>query len=356
MVTPQPGVWAWAAGAGGCNHFRQLEPLRVAASLGIGVGNGHVLSDTILEAFDTLLVHQINQPNATEAWQKLARSGTHRMIIDVDDNMWEPDFQPFRLAYTEDAIARLESNLRVAHVVTTPSPVLAEKLTQFNANVWVVPNTVPEWLLDWNPNLTRYDRRTGRQRGFIGWQGSGHHRLSMTQPIIDQIGRFMGANPNWDWRIYGGHRVVAAHMQHRIHHIPWEDDLTLYYRSLAFDIGIGPMQRTPFTAAKSSLRAVEYAALGIPAVLADEPPYRGWVTPEMTGFLIDPDRPGDWFEALDFLAKHPETRREMGDLARLRAREWTTEAAIMAWVEAWDSVTETRTDNVVWLPKKGPTP
>jgi glycosyltransferase involved in cell wall biosynthesis len=164
----------------------------------------------------------------------------------------------------------------------------------------------------------------------------------------------MAANPNWDWRLYGGHRVTAIHLQHRIEHIGWTEDLTQYYRSLAFDVGIGPLQRTPFAAAKSSLRAVEYAALGVPAVLSDEPPYRGWVTPQVTGFLIDPDRPGDWFEALDFLAKNPEARTQMGELAKLRAREWTTEAAIMAWVQAWDSVTETRTDNVLWLPKKGP--
>lgn len=352
-MTPEPGIWAWAAGTGGCHHFRQLEPLRVAGQLGVGVGHGLVLSDLILESFDTILVHQINQPRATQAWQKLARLGEHRMIMDVDDNMWEPDFEPFRLAYTPDTLARLEANLRVAHVVTTPSPVLAEKLTEFNPNVWMVPNTVPEWLLSWSPNLQRWDPRGRRQRGFIGWQGSGHHRLSMTQPVIDQIGKFMAANPNWDWRIYGGHKVAAAHMQHRIHHVGWQNDLTTYYQSLAFDIGIGPMQRTPFTAAKSSLRAVEYAALGIPSVLADEPPYRGWVTPGVTGFLVDPDRPDGWFEALDLLAKHPDARQQMGELARLRAQEWTTESAISAWVQAWDSVTETRTDNVVWLPKKG---
>jgi glycosyltransferase involved in cell wall biosynthesis len=342
-VNPDSGIYAWAGGAGGCNYFRQLEPLRVLIDQGVNGMWGPLLTNDELQRFDTIQVHQLNEPRASVAWQKLARHGAHRLIIDVDDDVWNPDFLALKLGFTAERLSTLESNLRVAHVVTTPSPVLAEKLLDFNRNVWVVPNTVPAWLLDHRPVRNRTHRRGyPLSQRYIGWQGSDHHRLSMTPLVLVQLRDFMRNHQGWSWRIYGPHRVEWEGNQDRIEYTPWQQDVDSYYRSVAIDVGIGPLQRTPFTAAKSSLRAIEYAAMGVPAVLSDEPPYRGWVTPD-TGFLIDPDRRYGWFEALDLLARNPDLAKKMGRAARERARMWTTEAAITAWVEAWNSVAEQST-------------
>lgn len=101
------------------------------------------------------------------------------------------------------------------------------------------------------------------------------------------------------------------------------------------DIGIGPLRDTRFNRAKSSLRAIEYAALGIVAVLPDLPIYHGWVEDGVTGRLITPSRTlaGVLHEIAD-----PYTRRQMASAARARAAGWTTEANIGRWLEAWHSL------------------
>jgi hypothetical protein len=323
------GVYGWSPGHGGVHHHRIAEPLRVLRDMGNHAFHGQALDDVILSQVDTVLVHTLHTEQPSEAWQRLAKLQTHRLVIDVDDWMWNPDYPPFREAYTPDVLDRLYRNIEAAHVVTTPSPVIAEYLTRFNRNVWYVPNTVPGWLLDVDMEPRPYP--------VVGYQGSPSHAKDWTAGQLNQLGRFLSRHPLWRLRLYGGiklHTGSAPDLLQRTTTTSWMS-VQDYYRTVSMDVGLGPLRDTPFNRAKSGLRAQEYAALGIVAVLPDHPIYRPWIESGHTGRLVYSHE--TLSNVLGEVAEAHDWRRRAAQVARAKAAQWTTENAIESWVEAWHS-------------------
>lgn len=331
------------------HHHRQAEPLRVAAQHGIRTGGGIRLDNEIAEAFDTILVHMLWDDGLSNAWEELAAKGDHRLIFDIDDVMWRPDWAPFAQHYTHERMKRVWRNIGLSHVVTTPSPYIAEKVAEYNPNVWIVPNTVPEYLLhlnrpdppvplDGHKNFTRFDDGPfgwRRDQPVIGYQGSPSHATDFPGWLMSTLLTFLEQFPSWQLHFWGPDHLPGW-PAHRVGRTPWQPDVRKYYMSLSMDIGIGPLAPTPFNAGKSALRAIEYAALGIPCILSAGPAYDGWVDDGNTGLLI-PWRDGAWEDALSFLARDPDLRARMGAAAREKAAAWTTEANVARWVDAWNS-------------------
>ena len=318
------GVYGWSPGDGGVHHHRIAEPLRVLGDQGVTTATGVELDDDILSRVDTVLAHTLHGVPESEAWHRLAQLDTHRLVLDVDDAMWSPDWPDFRAHYTPEVLDRLMWNVRRSHVVTTPSPVIAEHLAHYNTNVWVVPNTVPAWLVD--------HEMPAREHPTVGYQGSPSHAREFRRSMPG-LGRFLAPNPDWHLALWGPWRPDVEHERLTVH--PWANTIDDYYRSVSMDVGIGPLADTKFNRSKSSLRAVEYAALGIVAVLPDLPPYRGWVEDGVTGRLI---RSGQTMRGvLHQVAADPDWRAHASKTARERASAWTTEASIGRWVEAWNS-------------------
>lgn len=347
-MSPQPGIYAWSTGKGGVHHYRQGEPVRVSGQLGARTGVGNRLDNEVCEQYDTILVHMLwDEPNS-EGWEQLAASGHHRMVFDIDDVMWSPDWKPFAEHYTPAVLARVWRNIELAHVVTTPSPVIAEYLTQTRGhrNVWCVPNTVPEWLLSWQmparPRPARWSNAFDIDPLVVGYQGSPSHQRDLPPRILDQLVEFLEHQPAWALHFWGPDRLDGWPLD-RVGGTGWIESVTSYYRQLSMDIGIGPLRRSVFNNGKSSLRAVEYAALGIPAVLSAGPAYQDCRTPDgvgmvehgVTGLLVEQWE--SWADALMALARDPAARERMGAEARKRAAAWTTEAGIDRWTIAWNS-------------------
>lgn len=320
------GVHGLTAGVSGVHRHRITEPIRVLAELGENATWGPELSEETLAGCDTVLAHELHEEHELPGWLELARRGTHRMILDVDDVVWRPDWAPMREAWTDDALGRLWQAVRVAHVVTTPSTVIAEHLTRYNRNVWVVPNTVPAYVLE-------LERTVGTPT--LVQQTSSTHQRDWTSSVQRHLARWLNTFPDWHLRLYGEIGANVEDWGGRVTRAPWQSDPGAYYASLACGtVGIGPLRDTSFNRGKSALRAIEYAALGIIAVLPDLPPYRGWVDDGVTGLLVHPHQ--TLYGALCAVANaEPDVRDKMSKAARERAAAWTTEASITNWVEAW---------------------
>lgn len=322
------GVYGWVPGSGGVRYFRVLEPLRVLADRAdCYVGSGVELDDDILNQCDTVLAHGLHGERESQAWRTLERSDSHRLVLDIDDWMWEPDYRPFRDHYTPEVLARLFDNVRRAHVVTTPTEVLADFLLGYNPNVHVVPNTVPEWLL--GLPMPERDRPT------IGYQGSPSHLRDWTSSYTAGVARFLAAHPDWGIHFYGLDPGELALVASSAKYTPWAGTVEEYYRTVSFDVGIGPLRPSRFNRAKSGLRAIEYAARGIVAVLPDLEPYRGWVEDGVTGRLVATHN--TIRGVLTDVARDDDGRAKMAAAARERAAGWTTEANLERWVRAWTS-------------------
>jgi hypothetical protein len=328
-MSPSAGIYGWSTGKGGVHFYRIEEPLRVAAAQGVNAAWGLHLDDAVAEQHDTILAHMLNDERHSEAWEKLAANGAHRLIFDIDDAMWAPDWGPFREHYTPEVMARVWRNISLAHVVTTPSPLIAEYVQRHNPNVFVCYNSVPEWLT----HVTMPDRARPR----IGYQGSSSHRHDFSPGVLGALHRFLFEHPLWDMHVWGEFDFHGDEwLTGRIGKTGWQGSMAAYYRSLSMDIGLGPLARTTFNDCKSGLRAIEYAALGIPAVLADSPAYRPWIVNCVSGFL--PTTDDEWYSCLHQLATDDAYRQFVSHNARNLARKWTTEAQFPNWAAAWNSV------------------
>jgi glycosyltransferase involved in cell wall biosynthesis len=333
------GIYGWSYQSGGVHHHRIAEPLRVARQYDIDAQHGQQLDDDIAERYETILAHMLWDPRASEAWEKLARQQRHRLVLDLDDLMWHPDFAPFTDHWNAETLERLFRNIRLAHVVTVTTPFLAEQVYPLNHNVHVVPNTIPERLLHTDnprpwPDSKTFRTTHERGRYVIGYQGSPSHSPDWPTWMFRDLRDALALLPlSWTLHFWGPD-TIDGWPKARCGHTPWMP-IGDYYAAVSMDIGLGPLKPSPFNRAKSGLRAIEYAALGIAGILSDTEEYRRYVTAGETGILVP--QGGSWRDAIVELATQPIERARLAANARVAAKSWTTEECITNWTEAWSS-------------------
>lgn len=338
-MTERFGVHGWSTGKGGVPYFRLSEPLRVIASRGVHISYGPQLDDEILSKVDTVVADKLWHPAASVGWQQLAKLGTHRLVIDCDDWVWGPDWKPMQEAWHPEALGQLFRNVQVAHVVTTTTPQIAEYLAKLNRNVWIVPNTVPERIL---ADDNRFDDAVSAEAPSIVYEGSPSHTRDWSNSSAGKhLYWFLREHPDWMVNWFGSiPEGLPEAFPGRIALHGWRSEVDDHFAALAAatvpgDVMIGPLRDTPFNRAKSGLRAQVASALGIIPVLPDMPNYRPFVQDGVTGRLI---RSGQTMRrVLAEVAKEPSWRTAAAAAARTAAKAWTTENAIGAWIEAWNS-------------------
>jgi len=86
-----------------------------------------------------------------------------------------------------------------------------------------------------------------------------------------------------------------------------------------FQVGLMPLEDTPWTRAKCAYKALQYMALGIPPVLSPVGANAEAVDRDEQGIWAS-DTHG-WFEGIDRLLSNPALRKQMGQAARPRVEQ-----------------------------------
>jgi glycosyltransferase involved in cell wall biosynthesis len=152
--------------------------------------------------------------------------------------------------------------------------------------------------------------------------------------VAPRVRRFLSRNPDVDFHAIGQNYLAENKIEGRW--TPWSADLFDYYRTIDFDIGIAPLIPSRFNRSKSAIKALEYAALGIPVIASDEAPYQGFVVDGVTGFLGSRDH--EWEARLRDLVNDEDMRLEMGRAAKERARKWAISEGWKLWADAYRSL------------------
>jgi glycosyltransferase involved in cell wall biosynthesis len=312
-------VYGWNGGTGGTFWYRISEPLRGLAGLGHKTSTGPALSDEVLEQHNTILVHLLHGERESQTWQRLADRRSHRLIIDVDDDVWNFHHTTFTAAFwTDERLLRLQNNIACADLVTTPNYALAKLLGELNPNVAVIPNTVPAWLLS---HRRPHDYVKATSKFTLGYQGARQHTNDFREIGADLL-TLLARHRSVRLRIYGELNPLGL-PPGRVIRFMWQHDVPTYYRDLNMTVMIGPLADIPFNYGKSFIRALEASALGIPAMLTDVPEYRNIIEHGRNGWLIPPGE--SWFPYFEWARTHREEVEEMGRVARGYAAQYTTE-------------------------------
>jgi glycosyltransferase involved in cell wall biosynthesis len=318
------------ADQGGCGHYRILWPAHALADQGhdVTVGDGHVPPDT-----DVVVVQRPLRRAYAERVIPLLQSRGIAVVVEVDDDFQTVD--PRNPAW-RDTHPRLSPDRNwqwlakaaaLADLVTVSTPALADRYGG-HGRVVVLANYVPSSLLA--------VQVVPEERPVLGWTGSVATHPGDLDVAAQAVRQALAGRPGWRFRAVGGQQTLralglSADAGHET--VPWTTDLTAYVEQYARLTGaIVPLAPGPFNEAKSWLKGLEAAAVGVPFVASASGPYRQ--LHDLGAGLLATTR-GDWKRQLGRLLDDPALRTDVVAEGRRAAAGLTVEAHAWRWAEAW---------------------
>jgi SAM-dependent methyltransferase len=276
-----------------------------------------------VEAFDLLVQQRPAGPVALKLWKRW--KGLTRYVYEADDNIFQADSSSLPNLLREDVQQTTKECLALAELVTVSTEPLAEVMRGHGAEqVAVIPNFIHADVLDIPPPRN--------QTVTLCWAGGANHLqdLMMVQDPINQV----LDREQVRWHMLGVDYRPIFH--HRGDWTDWCADIWDYYRAIDGDVGVIPLRATPFNDCRSPIKALEYAARGIPVVCSDIPPYREFVVDGVTGYLVRTEE--EWVGRLRELIHDEAARREMGANAKKIAATWTIQEGWKHWAQTYEQL------------------
>lgn len=339
-------VFTLLSDKGGSGYYRVSEPARAARARGVDATSDFELAvvasrdrhglftiEEITQDLDVLVI-QRPLPQVHYAIAVAAKRQGIPLVIDLDDDFHSVHQSNVAKSATNHKVSPLENlrwlakTLALCDVITVSTPALL-KYCNYNryARGVVVPNYVPEKILRIPARLPT---------GQVGWTGNvatHPEDLQEARGVLDLI----------DTRIaivgypYGVPEALQVNQNRVEWTFEWLPKIPEYWRALnaSMDVGIVPLENSPFNVAKSWLKGIEYAALGKPFIASPLPEYKKLVEESGAGVLASGSR--EWAQAArDLLAD--------GDVYRKAGRDWashnTLELHVGEWISAWELALE----------------
>lgn len=320
-------IFGWLADNSGCGHYRVALPLAEYVRRGGDATWSEVMPKWAATDADVIIGQRVCKDGPTTLWQSLCRTGRALMVLELDDDLFRVDHSntPAHNFYQPGILDNLAQNIRASDVVTVTTDALADMVKAYNTNVMVVPNRIPAWLLS--------HQRPTRANLTIGWGGGASHRMDW-EDAAPQVARFLWRNEDVRAHMIGA--MFEAHRNwplDRVTFTGWRQSVDDYYRTVDFDIGLAPLRPHLFNQSKSPIKALEYAALGIPVVASATGPYEQFVQHGVTGYLVRRDH--EWTSFLKELSGDADLRHVMATNARELASRNTVESNLGSWLAAW---------------------
>lgn len=317
-----PSVFGWAADQTGCGYYRIGLPFRtLQQQYGMKCIASLKLEDVYQKEADVIVGQRICMEGPSGLWQNLYRDG-RRLVFEVDDDLWHihpSNEKPYEF-FTKEMTGRLTDNCGVANLVTVTSEQLAEVVRPINPNVVIIPNYIDAALIE--------HERTRRDKLTLGWSGSFTHHMDF-DIAAGPLRQFFARNPNLDMHFIG-HNYSDKIRKEAIF-TDWSMEVIEYQMGIDFDIGIIPLRNQEFNRSKSYIKALEYAALGIPVVMSNVGPYRDFGVHGETCFKVTHD--WEWKKYLNILVNDADVRESMGRAAREYARDFTIQKNSIKWLQ-----------------------
>ena len=319
-----------------CAYIRLLRPLdHPAAGGGLTIQTAEPSAVTRFRA--GLIVtqrHAVPSIAAAEAIAAHARAIGAVLIYDLDDDLLTiPPDHPEHAALTPMA-AVVERMIRLADVVRTSTDALAARIAPIARRTRVVENALDEriWCREHPPAGSGPGGLTG-----ILLMGTATHDADLAEVLpaltalhgqfgdrvrFDMIGFAAGgAVPPWINRIAPPAQAARSYPGF----VNWLTGAGPF-PSGPWDIGLAPLAGTSFNRAKSAIKTLDYAALGLAVFASDVPAYRGSLADGAGGRLV-PNTLEAWYQALSRAIRDIPWRQAMAAAAWRALREHGTLAA-----------------------------
>lgn len=160
----------------------------------------------------------------------------------------------------------------------------------------------------------------GRLR--IGWIGSPSTWADYGVPLLPLLGSVAESHGAIIRAVGAG---VTAVPDQILEILPWSEDTEVSLIQ-SMDIGIMPLDDSPWSRGKCGYKLIQYMACGVPVVASPVGVNCEIIEHGVNGFLAETE--ADWFTALDTLLDDPDLRRRMGAAGRQKVE---TDYSLNVW-------------------------
>jgi glycosyltransferase involved in cell wall biosynthesis len=297
-----------------CAYIRLLQPLHhpaIASGFDVHVSTAETIYE---EAADIIITQRYAIPDIATADRLAAhaRSIGARLVYDLDDDLLNiprthPDARTLR-----PRAKTVRRMLEVADAVWVSTTALAA----IRPDAVVMPNGLDERI--WIPPAPSMQEHPVR----ILCMGTATHDddFALIEPALVRL------KTEYDHRVSINILGVTTRYElpSGLDRIGMSRNATRSYPGFVnwlrgmepgWHIGLAPLLDTPFNQAKSSIKAMDYAALGLAVLASDTPVYRGSLADGPAGRLV-PNTKEAWYAALNWLVRNHAERRAVAARAR----------------------------------------
>lgn len=345
-------IYVYPADRTGCGYFRLIWPAQVLKAQGINVQimdprnrafnaiveDDHVTNVQVPTDATTVVLQRVTHRHIAEAIPIMRQSGI-RVVVDLDDDLStihprhpaylvlhpNPKFKAYR---TENAKYHDWHNtanaMTWASAVTVSSDALLTRYAKHGRG-YVIRNYLPQHYLDvihedsalvgWGGSVVSHPEDVNE----VGWS---------IQQLVKQGHRFKVIGPRWGVADALGLQDEQFDESGKVDMMDWPLALT------ELGVGVAPLRDNKFNEAKSWLKPLEYAGLGIPCVMS---PRREYHEIEKLGIGETASKPDQWFKKLRRLVTDVAYRQDMSMKSRATAETLTIALNAWRWAEAWTS-------------------
>jgi hypothetical protein len=267
------------------------------------------------------------------------------VVVDVDDDLASihPDNPAWYHLHPRSRERRLGKNTglhtwtylgeacREASLVTATTPALVQRYGHGHGVV------LPNYLADHYYGVTHHDSDV------LGWPASLRSHPNDPAVVGSAVARLV--DEGHTFRVAsaadGVGRAFGMTDDERVQRVTDAVELYAWPTELArLGVGIAPLADTRFNAAKSWLKPLELAAVGVPWVGSPRVEYARL---HRLGCGVLVDRPKDWYRTLRSLLRDAGRRTELADAGRAAAATLRLDDHAWRWWEAWsDAVARDR--------------
>ena len=341
-------VHVYAGDAEGCGHFRTIWPARAMRAKGHDVrlfmpGEPTDLKIMIHEEptgerwitmherpeCDVLVIQRPLDWKWVTGIPELKRLGI-KVVVDMDDDTsaLRGDHHLFWAVHPrtspDENYKHVEAAVKHADVVTVTTKALAKKYG--HGREVIIPNCLPDAY--YKTSSEKPDELS------LGWTGVANTHpgdLNVVGPAVRNAMKASGAR----FRTIGDGAGLRSQLGLVAEpDVVWWKAIDEYPEALSrlAHVGIVPLAYNTFNDAKSWLKGLEYAAVGMPFVASATDQYK-LLAAEGAGIIVD--KPKEWERALRNVLGSASMRDEMAAAGRETAERWSMENNIWRWEEAW---------------------
>lgn len=270
-----------------------------------------------LKSFDFVFIHREATPIGPPIFEWIiAKVLRKKIIYDFDDAIWLPN--------TSDANkivagikwhSKVKSICKWATKVSCGNEYLANFARQYNENVMVIPTTVDM------QNVHNKTKEQISQKLVIGWTGT-HSTIPYLYAKEDLLFSLQ-QEISFDFYVISNKDPKFQKVKYK--YIEWNKK-TEIEDLLQFNIGIMPLKNDKWAKGKCGFKAIQYMALGIPAVVDNVGVNAQIVDNQQNGILCENHQ--DWEKALRLLLKDEKLRQEYGKKAQEKIKNHYSKTAV----------------------------